>query len=121
MHTLLLLFAITGGKKEKPGDIFILHQRVYNPLEPLGTPLLKKLALGNSIVMVAHMATSLNLSSRISVSFLPQVGTYITYIIEEKTVNAFKELLAGRYDELPEQAFYFVGGIDEAVAKAHKS
>lgn len=41
------------------------------------------------------------------------------YVKVEETVRGFKELLAGRYDDLPEQAFYFVGGIDEAVAKAH--
>jgi F0F1-type ATP synthase beta subunit len=33
----------------------------------------------------------------------------------------YKELLDGRYDDLPEQAFYFVGGIDEAVAKSQSS
>lgn len=43
------------------------------------------------------------------------------YVEIEKTVNAFKELLEGRYDDLPEHAFYFVGDIDEAVAKSHRS
>jgi F-type H+/Na+-transporting ATPase subunit beta len=43
------------------------------------------------------------------------------YVKVEETVRGFKELLAGRYDDLPEQAFYFVGGIDEAVAKGHTS
>ncbi len=39
------------------------------------------------------------------------------YVKMEETVKGFKELLEGRYDDLPEEAFYFVGGIDEAVAK----
>jgi F-type H+-transporting ATPase subunit beta len=34
------------------------------------------------------------------------------------TIAAFKAIVAGEYDHLPEQAFYMVGGIDEAVAKA---
>lgn len=29
-------------------------------------------------------------------------------------------ILAGKYDDLPEQAFYMVGGIEEVVAKAEK-
>jgi F-type H+-transporting ATPase subunit beta len=34
------------------------------------------------------------------------------------TIRGFKGILAGDYDHLPEQAFYMVGGIDEAVEKA---
>jgi len=34
------------------------------------------------------------------------------------TVRGFKEIVEGKYDDLPEQAFYMVGGIDEVVAKA---
>ncbi len=34
------------------------------------------------------------------------------------TVRGFKEILEGKHDDLPEAAFYMVGGIDEAVAKA---
>jgi F-type H+-transporting ATPase subunit beta len=36
----------------------------------------------------------------------------------EETVRGFKELISGQHDDLPEQAFYMVGGIDEAVEKA---
>jgi F-type H+-transporting ATPase subunit beta len=38
----------------------------------------------------------------------------------EDTVKGFKGLIEGEYDHLPEQAFYMVGGIDEAKAKAEK-
>jgi F-type H+-transporting ATPase subunit beta len=38
----------------------------------------------------------------------------------EDTVRGFKEILDGKHDDLPEQAFYMVGGIDEAIAKAKK-
>ncbi len=36
----------------------------------------------------------------------------------EETVRGFKEILEGKHDDLPEQAFYMVGTIDEAVEKA---
>ena len=35
-------------------------------------------------------------------------------------MGSFKEILEGKYDHLPEQAFYMVGPIEEAVAKAEK-
>jgi F-type H+-transporting ATPase subunit beta len=38
----------------------------------------------------------------------------------QDTIKGFKGLCAGDYDHLPEQAFYLVGTIDEAVAKAEK-
>ncbi|MFN3973053.1 MAG: F0F1 ATP synthase subunit beta [Gemmobacter sp.] len=38
----------------------------------------------------------------------------------EKTIASFKAVVAGEYDHLPEAAFYMVGDIDEAVAKAQK-
>lgn len=40
------------------------------------------------------------------------------YVSVKDTVRAFKEVLDGLHDDLPEAAFYMVGGIDEAVAKA---
>lgn len=40
------------------------------------------------------------------------------YVKKEDTVRSFKEILAGNYDHLPEQAFMYVGTIDEAVKKA---
>lgn len=40
------------------------------------------------------------------------------YVPLKDTIAAFQGILAGEYDDLPEQAFYMVGGIDEAVAKA---
>ncbi len=40
------------------------------------------------------------------------------YTSREDTVRSFKELLAGKYDDLPEQAFMFVGTIEEAIEKA---
>jgi F-type H+-transporting ATPase subunit beta len=38
----------------------------------------------------------------------------------EDTIKSFKAVVAGEYDHLPEAAFYMVGGIEDAVAKAEK-
>src|SRR5450432_3978086 len=40
------------------------------------------------------------------------------YVKLEETVESFERVVAGEFDELPEQAFYIVGSIDEAVEKA---
>ncbi|MGY0398354.1 MAG: F0F1 ATP synthase subunit beta [Ostreibacterium sp.] len=40
------------------------------------------------------------------------------YVSLKDTITAFKAIVAGEYDHLPEQAFYMVGSIDEAIAKA---
>src|SRR5438046_10580328 len=47
-------------------------------------------------------------------------GTPGVFVKLEDTIKAFKGIVAGEYDELPEPAFYMVGTIDEAVAKAKK-
>ena len=45
-------------------------------------------------------------------------GTPGRYVKLEDTIRGFKEILEGKYDDLPEQAFYMVGTIEEAVEKA---
>ncbi|ACV75521.1 MAG: F0F1 ATP synthase subunit beta [Zymomonas mobilis] len=42
------------------------------------------------------------------------------FVQVEDTVRSFREIIDGKYDDLPENAFYMVGSIDEAVAKAEK-
>jgi len=42
------------------------------------------------------------------------------YVKLEDTVRDFKALVDGEYDHLPEQAFYMVGTMEEAVAKAEE-
>ncbi|MEX2228332.1 MAG: F0F1 ATP synthase subunit beta [Dehalococcoidia bacterium] len=49
--------------------------------------------------------------------FTGSPGRYATLV---ETVRGFKEILDGRHDALPEQAFYMVGSIDEAVEKAQR-
>ncbi len=40
------------------------------------------------------------------------------YVPLKETIRGFKEILEGKHDDLPEEAFYMVGTIDDAVAKA---
>ncbi|TMJ27427.1 MAG: F0F1 ATP synthase subunit beta [Alphaproteobacteria bacterium] len=47
-------------------------------------------------------------------------GTPGVFVKLEDTIKAFKGIVAGEYDSLPEQAFYMVGTIDEVIAKAKK-
>ncbi len=42
------------------------------------------------------------------------------YVKLKDTVRSFKEIIEGKYDDLPEQAFYMVGPIEEVIAKAEK-
>ena len=50
-------------------------------------------------------------------TFTNQPGKYVPLA---ETVRSFGEVLDGKHDDLPEQAFYMVGGIDEVVEKAAK-
>jgi F-type H+-transporting ATPase subunit beta len=42
------------------------------------------------------------------------------YVKLPDTIRGFKEIVEGKHDDLPEQAFYMVGGIEEAIEKAKK-
>jgi F-type H+-transporting ATPase subunit beta len=42
------------------------------------------------------------------------------YVSLKETIRGFREIVDGKHDALPEQAFYMVGGIEEAVEKAKK-
>lgn len=42
------------------------------------------------------------------------------YVKIEDTIKGFKGIVSGEYDDLPENAFYMVGGIEEAIEKARK-
>jgi F-type H+/Na+-transporting ATPase subunit beta len=50
-------------------------------------------------------------------TFTGQPGRYVTL---KETIRSFREIIDGRHDGLPEQAFFMVGSIDEAVEKAAK-
>jgi F-type H+-transporting ATPase subunit beta len=42
------------------------------------------------------------------------------YVKIEETVSSFERLVAGEFDNLPEQAFFMAGGIDDVVENAKK-
>jgi F-type H+-transporting ATPase subunit beta len=50
----------------------------------------------------------------------PFTGMPGRYVELEETLRGFREILEGRHDDLPEQAFYMVGSIDEAVGQARE-
>jgi F-type H+-transporting ATPase subunit beta len=50
-------------------------------------------------------------------TFTGRPGRYVTI---QETVRGFREIFDGKHDDLPEQAFYMVGGIDEAVERAEE-
>jgi len=47
-------------------------------------------------------------------------GTAGKYVSLKETIEGFKGLLEGKYDDIPEAAFYMVGNIEEALEKAEK-
>ncbi len=48
------------------------------------------------------------------------IGIPGVFVPVEETIRGFQEIIEGKYDDLPEQAFYMVGTIDEAVEKGMK-
>jgi len=49
--------------------------------------------------------------------FTGSPGKFVTL---KDTIRGFKAIVAGEYDHLPEQAFYMIGAVEEAVEKAKK-
>ena len=47
-------------------------------------------------------------------------GTPGEYVKLQDTIKGFKEIVEGRMDDIPEQAFYMVGPIEEVIGKAEK-
>src|SRR6266516_1688118 len=48
----------------------------------------------------------------------PWTGTLGQHVSLTETIRGCQAILAGQYDHLPEEAFYFVGTLDQVVAKA---
>jgi F-type H+-transporting ATPase subunit beta len=57
----------------------------------------------------------LSQNMHVAEQFTGQPGVYVPV---KETVRGFKEILEGKHDHLPEDAFYMVGNIDEAIEKA---
>jgi F-type H+-transporting ATPase subunit beta len=71
--------------------------------------------------LVVHRARRIRLflsqNFHVAEQFTGQKGSFVKV---EDTVKGFKELLAGKYDDLPEDAFRLVGSIEDVVKKAEK-
>jgi F-type H+-transporting ATPase subunit beta len=69
--------------------------------------------------LVVHRARRIRLflsqNFHVAEQFTGQKGTYVPV---EKTVQGFKEILLGKYDHLPEEAFRLVGSIEDVIKKA---
>jgi F-type H+-transporting ATPase subunit beta len=71
--------------------------------------------------LVVHRARRIRLflsqNFHVAEQFTGQPGSYVPV---EETVKGFKDLLAGKYDHLPEEAFRLVGSIEDVLNKAEK-
>ncbi|MBK6430218.1 MAG: F0F1 ATP synthase subunit beta [Anaerolineae bacterium] len=67
------------------------------------------------VARARRMQRFLTQPMHVAEQFTGQPGAYVKI---EETVRGFKEILEGKYDTLPEQAFYMVGTIEQVVAKA---
>ncbi len=69
--------------------------------------------------LVVHRARRIRLflsqNFHVAEQFTGQKGTYVPVA---ETVKGFKEILEGKYDHLPEDAFRLVGSIEDVLAKA---
>ena len=72
--------------------------------------------------LVVHRARRIQnfLSQNMHVAerFTGQTGSFVPI---RETIRGFKEILEGKHDDLPEEAFLLVGTIDDAIAKAKKT
>lgn len=75
--------------------------------------------LGEDDKLVVHRARRVRLflsqNFHVAEQFTGQKGSYVPV---KDTIKGFKEILEGKYDDLPEDAFRLVGSIDEAIKKA---
>ncbi|MGD9694158.1 MAG: F0F1 ATP synthase subunit beta [Thermoleophilia bacterium] len=71
----------------------------------------QKLAVGRA----RRIERFLSQPFHVAEAFTGRPGKYVPL---SETVRGFKEIVEGRHDDLPEEAFFLVGGIDEAVEKA---
>ena len=69
--------------------------------------------------LVVHRARRVRLflsqNFHVAEQFTGQKGSYVPV---EQTIQGFKEILEGKYDHLPEDAFRLVGSIEEVLKKA---
>ncbi|HEY8365391.1 MAG TPA: F0F1 ATP synthase subunit beta [Haloplasmataceae bacterium] len=71
--------------------------------------------------LIVHRARRVQMflsqNTHVAEAFTGQPGSYVPI---KETIRGFKEILDGKHDNLPEEAFHLVGTIDDAIAKAEK-
>ena len=102
--------------KTTEGDIGVLtgHSPVFGALAE-GS--LVRILTEDTAVTAAVSGGFLSQPMYVAEQFTGQPGVFTPL---EETISSFKAISEGQYDHLPEQAFYMVGGIEEAVEKAKK-
>ncbi len=80
-------------------------------IHPRHAPLITKLKPGEVRIILQDGEEQ---SFFVAEVFTGSPGKYVSL---KDTLAAFKAILAGEHDDLPEQAFYMVGGIEEAVER----
>jgi F-type H+-transporting ATPase subunit beta len=68
-----------------------------------------------TVARARKMQRFLSQPFHVAETFTGKAGKYVKI---EDTIRAFKEIVDGKHDEIPEQAFYMVGGIEEVLEKA---
>ena len=68
-----------------------------------------------TVTRARKMQRFLSQPFHVAETFTGKAGKYVKI---EDTIRAFKEIVEGKHDEIPEQAFYMVGGIEEVIEKA---
>ncbi len=71
----------------------------------------QKLAVGRARRIERFLSQPFNVAEAFT-------GTPGKYVPLSETIRGFREIVEGQHDDLPEQAFFLVGSIDEAVEKA---
>ncbi len=70
-----------------------------------------------TVARARKMQRFLSQSFHVAEAFTGQKGVLVPL---KETIRAFKEILEGKHDDLPEAAFYMVGTIDDAINKGRK-
>ena len=107
-----------------------------NPISRLkksGAEIGKNVFWGEHVYVELENATLLRVEDKVVVSRARRIQKFLSqpffvaeqftsmagkYVPLAETVRGFKEILEGKHDDLPEQAFYMVGTIEDAVEKA---
>ena len=68
-----------------------------------------------TVARARKMQRFLSQPFHVAETFTGKAGKYVKI---EDTIRAFKEIVDGKHDDIPEQAFYMVGGIEEVIERA---